>query len=84
MKTEKRLSKKVKQAANYLGDEHISDLGQDCLLNQVKKGKVTPHQLYKAMHHFGYRWHRGHWVKTNPRWLQSLINQENKKTTSGW
>lgn len=79
-----RATKKLILAAEILEQERISDFEPGHLVGLVRRGKITPAQIYTACMHFGYRWKNDCWRMFYPAWLENEIRRENVKTIKNW
>jgi hypothetical protein len=59
-----RVTKKLKEAISVLADEQFGDCSDDAFVTAIRKGKLKPEQIYKAMSALRYVWRpgRGYWV----------------------
>lgn len=59
-----RVTQKLKQAISVLADERFGDCSDDAFVTAIRKGKLKPEQIYKAMSTMRYVWSpsRGYWV----------------------
>ena len=79
-----RLSRKLRLAADILEGERYGDFDPGFLVGLAQHNRITPQQIYTAVHHFGYRWKNGRWVRRGPRWFETLVNKENEKIILQW
>jgi hypothetical protein len=71
-----RRTKKLVQASMMLASEQFCDSDDEAILRAVLAGKVTTNQVYKALHHFGFRWNGVYWTPVYPKWILNFYKTE--------
>jgi hypothetical protein len=68
-----RLTKKLKEAIVILSDEGKADTSDQAFVIALRKGKLKPQELYKAMSVMRYTWNAKylHWT-WRPRHIKSV------------
>ena len=68
-----RVTQKLKQAISVLADERFGDCSDDAFITAIRKGKLKPEQIYRAMSAMRYVWSaaRGYWV-WKPRHMKTV------------
>jgi hypothetical protein len=71
--SEIRITRKLKESISVLADERNADCSDEAFVIALRKGKLKPQDVYKALAVMRYSWNakRGYWI-WKPRRLKSI------------